>query len=67
MFNEADSFYFTLDGANLTNNIQAMQDKIEKNEFQKNSWKLADGHYFWNKHMLNELIKLSEVSLIFLG
>lgn len=45
MFDDADSFYYCLDG-DITNNLQR----------NGNEW---DERFFWNKHMLDDIFKLN--------
>lgn len=58
LFNNTNSFYFspTLD---LTNRFSRKR-QIEETSGKEALWKTADKQFFWNRHMLNDLIELSE-------
>ncbi|XP_076043894.1 phosphatidylinositide phosphatase spermathreecae isoform X2 [Oratosquilla oratoria] len=53
MFNESNSFYFSFEG-DLTNSLQ--RQSSETYNLDLPLWKRADDQFFWNKHMLHELI-----------
>jgi hypothetical protein len=53
MFNETDSFYYSLTG-DLTNSLQRQQ-KLNVNK-EIPLWKRVDDRFFWNKVMLRPLI-----------
>lgn len=57
IFTDTDSFYFCLT-TDITNSLQRLY-KIERdNKLDPNAiWKTVDDRFFWNKHMLNDLIK----------
>ena len=63
MYNESDSFYYS-ETFDITNSI----DRQHADTYDKNLplWKRADGRFFWNQHMLLELIEsqVSHVSFI---
>lgn len=64
MFTDTDSFYFCIDGAglpaDLTNTLQRHCDLPPATP----RWKNIDKRFFWNKHMLKEVL-LINVSLRF--
>lgn len=65
IFTETDSFYYSLDG-DLTNSLQRQCNLREKNkEFLKNRglWRTVDDRFFWNKHMLQDIISLNVIFL----
>ncbi|XP_068084961.1 phosphatidylinositide phosphatase SAC2 [Anabrus simplex] len=53
VFNDTDSFYFCLSG-DLTNSLQR-QHEVKKLE---GSWTSVDDRFFWNKHMLQDIMLL---------
>ncbi len=62
MFNESDSFYYSPRG-DLTNSIQrchsrhSLPEGSPSPEGAKTSpWQRADDRFFWNRHMLQDLI-----------
>jgi len=61
IFTETDSFYYCLDG-DLTNSLQRLCNLKENNKEFLNSkglWKTVDDRFFWNKHMLQDIISLN--------
>lgn len=60
IFTETDSFYYCLDG-DLTNSLQRQCDLKEKNKELNNKglWKTVDDRFFWNRHMLQDIISLN--------
>ena len=56
MFNDSDSFYYSPDGGDLTNSIQKQQKTAAGKLDTDPLWQRADDTFFWNKHMLQELI-----------
>lgn len=61
IFTETDSFYYCLDG-DLTNSLQRQCDLKENNkEFLNNRgfWRTVDDRFFWNKHMLQDIMSLN--------
>ncbi|XP_029034704.1 phosphatidylinositide phosphatase SAC2 isoform X1 [Osmia bicornis bicornis] len=60
IFTETDSFYFCQTG-DITNSLQrlciAEQQKNEE-ELNKPLWQRVDDRFFWNKHMLQDIINL---------
>ena len=54
MHNESDAFFYS-NTYDLTNSIQ--QQYAKSYEHDQPLWKRADARFFWNKHMLNELIE----------
>lgn len=63
MFTDTESFYYSPTG-DLTNSIQR-QCYQQKRQLisEKPLWSRVDERFFWNQHMLQELIE-TEVSLI---
>ncbi|XP_075229040.1 phosphatidylinositide phosphatase spermathreecae isoform X2 [Lycorma delicatula] len=66
IFTDTDSFYFSIVDAggqtgDLTNTLQRLS--LIKQKSQGNStqpvWKTVDDRFFWNKHMLKDIIKLN--------
>ena len=53
MFNESDSFYYSLD-ADLTSSLQRQSDP--EYNVSLPLWRRAEDDYFWNKHLLADLI-----------
>lgn len=51
IFDETDSFYFCLDG-DITNNLQRKESESR------------DDRFFWNSHMLSEIMKLNDSSFV---
>ncbi|KAM6444137.1 phosphatidylinositide phosphatase SAC2 isoform 1-T1 [Liasis olivaceus] len=56
MFMDADSFYYSL-SYDLTNSVQR-QSACEKTNLPL--WKKVDDRFFWNKHMIEDLINLGQ-------
>lgn len=52
IFDETDSFYFSFD-CDITNNLQRHEAKSEESQSQ------PDERFFWNKHMIRDLINLN--------
>lgn len=54
MFNESDSFYYSLD-TDLTSSLQ----RQSAPEYDRSLplWRRAEDEYFWNKHLLSDLIE----------
>ncbi|XP_058043462.1 phosphatidylinositide phosphatase SAC2 isoform X3 [Ahaetulla prasina] len=61
MFMDADSFYYSLT-YDLTNSIQR-QSACEKTNLPL--WKKVDDRFFWNKHMIEDLINLGQSEVDF--
>ncbi|XP_063163310.1 phosphatidylinositide phosphatase SAC2 [Candoia aspera] len=61
MFMDADSFYYSLT-YDLTNSVQR-QSACEKANLPL--WKKVDDRFFWNKHMLEDLINLGQSEVDF--
>ncbi len=65
MLNDSDSFYFSLTGG-LTNTMQRQNEGMERGETagaapaETPMWKRADDRFFFNKHLLQELIDLDD-------
>ncbi|RXM36158.1 Phosphatidylinositide phosphatase SAC2 [Acipenser ruthenus] len=57
MFMDSDSFYYSLT-YDLTNTVQRQNDR-EKTD--KPLWQRVDDRFFWNKHMVQDLINLNDV------
>ncbi|XP_070851415.1 phosphatidylinositide phosphatase SAC2 isoform X4 [Drosophila suzukii] len=57
IFDETDSFYFSFD-CDITNNLQRHEAKLEDNQSQ------ADERFFWNMHMIRDLINLNDKTWI---
>lgn len=65
MFTETDSFYYTLTG-DLTNSVQRQYYQSKDSSFKTLPlWKKIDDRFFWNRHMLSDLISL-EVNILIL-
>ena len=54
MYNESDAFYYS-SSYDLTSSVQKQYSKSYVHE--QPLWKKADKRFFWNKHMLGELIE----------
>ena len=54
MYNESDAFYYST-SYDLTSSIQHQYSKSYDRD--QPVWKRADKRFFWNKHMLKELIE----------
>lgn len=66
IFTETDSFYFCQTG-DITNSLQrlcATESQYNKEEQNKQLWQKVDDRFFWNKHMLQDIINL-KVSFFF--
>lgn len=60
IFTETDSFYFCQTG-DITNSLQrlcATESQYNKEEQNKQLWQKVDDRFFWNKHMLQDIINL---------
>lgn len=60
IFTETDSFYFCQTG-DITNSLQRLcVTDSQWNEEQQNKplWQRVDDRFFWNKHMLQDIINL---------
>lgn len=57
IFDETDSFYFSFD-CDITNNLQRHEAKSEESQSQ------PDERFFWNKHMIRDLINLNDKTWI---
>lgn len=60
IFTETDSFYFCHTG-DITNSLQRLcNTKTQQNEKELNKplWQRVDDRFFWNKHMLQDIINL---------
>lgn len=51
IFDDTDSFYFSFD-CDITNNLQ--RHEVKPDDAQPE----PDGRFFWNKHMIRELLKM---------
>ncbi|XP_078079459.1 phosphatidylinositide phosphatase SAC2 isoform X2 [Mustelus asterias] len=56
MFMDSDSFYYSLT-YDLTNSVQRLSASEKKGG---SIWQRVDDRFFWNKHMMNDLIKLND-------
>ena len=64
MFTDTDSFYYSLTG-DITNSVQRQYYQSKDPSFKALPlWKKIDDRFFWNRHMLSDLINL-DVSCIF--
>ena len=54
MYNESDAFYYSTT-YDLTSSVQQQYSKSYDGD--QPIWKRADKRFFWNKHMLKELIE----------
>ncbi|XP_049808352.1 phosphatidylinositide phosphatase SAC2 [Schistocerca nitens] len=58
VFTDTDSFYFSL-STDLTNSLQRQANINVSNEKNTLSfWKTVDDRFFWNKHMLSDILAL---------
>lgn len=53
MFNDSDSFYYSPE-ADLTSSLQRQSGK--EYDVGLPLWQRADDNYFWNQHMMEDLI-----------
>jgi len=58
MFNESDSFYFCLDDGDVTSTLQRQSE--EGYQHDSPLWLRADDRFFFNKHMLKDLLTLND-------
>lgn len=60
IFGETDSFFFCQTG-DITNSLQRFKNmKINDDSIDdKPIWKIVDDRFFWNKHMLKDIINLN--------
>ncbi|KAF7991334.1 hypothetical protein HCN44_002896 [Aphidius gifuensis] len=60
IFGETDSFFFCQTG-DITNSLQRLKNmKINDDSIDdKPIWKIVDDRFFWNKHMLKDIINLN--------
>ncbi|XP_011329507.1 phosphatidylinositide phosphatase SAC2 isoform X2 [Ooceraea biroi] len=61
IFTETDSFFFCQTG-DITNSLQRqciMESQQEEDDQSKPLWQRVDDRFFWNKHMLHDLISLN--------
>lgn len=66
MFTDTDSFYYSLTG-DITNSIQRQFYQSKDSSYKTLPlWKKIDDRFFWNRHMLSDLINL-EVSCVFVN
>ncbi|KAK4875984.1 hypothetical protein RN001_012406 [Aquatica leii] len=57
IFTDTDSFYFC-STCDITNSLQRLCSNEKKKEFKDCAvWKMVDDRFFWNKHMLKDLIE----------
>lgn len=54
MFSESSSFYYSV-GGDLTNSVQRQRSRTTPDPSEP-PWTSADDRFFWNKHMLHDLI-----------
>ncbi|KAH8357220.1 hypothetical protein KR084_010037 [Drosophila pseudotakahashii] len=57
IFDDTDSFYFSFD-CDITNNLQRHEAKLEDSQSQ------PDERFFWNMHMIRELLNLNDKTWI---
>ena len=67
MFNESDSFYYSPHG-DLTNSVQRCHSRQStppegEEGADIKPWQRADDRFFWNRHMLQDLISSSVCNL----
>ncbi|XP_060698059.1 phosphatidylinositide phosphatase SAC2 isoform X1 [Hemiscyllium ocellatum] len=55
MFVDSDSFYYSLT-YDLTNSVQ----RLSTSDKGESLWKRVDDRFFWNKHMIDDVIKLED-------
>lgn len=57
IFTDTDSFYFCCT-CDITNSLQRLCELEKRKEIDENAlWKTVDDRFFWNKHMLKDLIE----------
>ncbi|XP_034485744.1 phosphatidylinositide phosphatase SAC2 isoform X1 [Drosophila innubila] len=57
IFDDTDSFYFSFD-CDITNNLQRHEVKVDNAQPQ------PDERFFWNKHMIRDIIKMNDKTWI---
>jgi len=65
IFIETDSFFFCQTG-DITNSLQRqcmMESQQGKDGHEKPLWQRVDDRFFWNKHMLHDIINLNVSNL----
>lgn len=65
IFTETDSFFFCRTG-DLTNTLQRQciaESQHEQDDESKPLWQSVDDRFFWNKHMLYDIINLNVSNL----
>ncbi|XP_045120443.1 phosphatidylinositide phosphatase SAC2-like isoform X1 [Portunus trituberculatus] len=60
MFNDSDSFYYSTD-TDLTSSLQRQSDP--EYDFNLPLWRRAEDDYFWNRHLLGDLIEQDNPNL----
>lgn len=61
IFTETDSFFFCRTG-DITNSLQrqcVMEFQQDQDNQNKPLWQRVDDRFFWNKHMLHDIISLN--------
>lgn len=61
IFTETDSFFFCQTG-DITNSLQRQSiadSQQEQHDQEKPLWQRVDDRFFWNKHMLHDIINLN--------
>ncbi|XP_012262086.2 phosphatidylinositide phosphatase SAC2 isoform X2 [Athalia rosae] len=61
IFTETDSFFFCRTG-DITNSLQRQsckESKLDNEDGRKALWRRVDDRFFWNKHMLQDIINLN--------
>ena len=56
-FNLSESFFFSFSG-DLTNSLQRQTSQVQKDAAEKPLWQRVDDRFFFNKHLLRDLIAL---------
>lgn len=67
IFTETDSFFFCQNG-DITNSLQRQcaykKSRLNQGDQEEPLWKRVDDRFFWNKHMLQDIIDLKVIFLL---
>nr|CAD7259553.1 unnamed protein product [Timema shepardi] len=67
IFTDTDSFYYCLTG-DLTNSLERQCELREMNINKDTAWwRTVDDRFFWNKHMLEDIITMNTFTLILIS
>nr|CAD7438977.1 unnamed protein product [Timema bartmani] len=67
IFTDTDSFYYCLTG-DLTNSLERQCELREMNSNKDTAWwRTVDDRFFWNRHMLEDIIMMNTFTLILIS